>query len=461
MTAPSASHPQAATALPEIDLTALADPETWRGWLATARVRLEAELASFDVAMQLATIGAAIAIAWAIATFVAPRLATAFERGGAQRLVPHLRQHLALIAPPLLVLVALIAAHAALEAGERPVYLVRTALSLASVWLIIRIATHFIRDPFWSGAAAFAVWTGALLNIFGLLGPTVAALDAVGFSVAGARVSVWTLMRAVVVVTVLLTFASWLSAALRRRIEATRELEPSLQILFGSTIQVTLIAAAILMGLGSVGVPLEAFAIFGGAVGLGLGFGLQKIVSNFISGIILLLDRSIKPGDVIEVTGSYGWVNSLGLRYASVVTRDGHEHLIPNELLMTEKVVNWSYSTKTVRIRRSVGVAYGTDVRKAMALVIAAAAAAPRTLADPPPRCLLIGFGDNSVDLEVRFWIEDPQSGVTSAANDVLLNIWDAFNEHGVQFPFPQRDVHLKTAGPVDVRLTREGTDDD
>jgi len=376
-------------------------------------------------------------------------------------MVPRLRQHLALIAPPLLVAIALIAAHAALQAGERPTYLVRTALSLASVWLIIRIATHFIKDPFWSGVAAFAAWAGALLNIFGLLEPTIMALDAVGFSVAGARVSVWTLMRAVVVVTVLLTFASWLSAVLRRRIEATRELEPSLRILFGSTIQVTLITAAILMGLGSVGVPLEAFTIFGGAVGLGLGFGLQKVVSNFISGIILLLDRSIKPGDVIEVAGSYGWVNTLGLRYASVVTRDGHEHLIPNELLMTEKVVNWSYSTKTVRIRRAVGVAYGTDVRQAMELVIAAAAAAPRTLTDPPPRCLLIGFGDNSVDLEVRFWIEDPQAGVTSAANDVLLNIWDAFNENGVEFPFPQRDVHLKTSGPVDVRLSREPAADD
>lgn len=441
---------------PPFDLERLASPETWAGWADQARDWLAAEIAAPNVALQLAAIVVAALSAALLARVVAPRLSEALENAGASRFAPRLRERIALIAPPLFVFTALAAAHAGLVAAERPAHVARIALSLAAAWGLIRVATHFIREPFWAGAARFVAWTGALLNIFGLLGPAIAALDAAALPIPDAHVSAWSVLRAAALFALLMALASWGASAARRVIAAAPGLQPSLKVLFGAIVQVALAATAVLMGLSALGIPLQAFAIFGGAVGVGLGFGLQKIVSNFISGIILLLDRSIKPGDVIEVSETYGAVNSLGLRHASVVTRDGHEHLIPNELLMTEKVVNWSYSSKAVRIRRAVGVAYGTDVHKAIALVVEAAQAGSRTIEKPETRCMLLGFGDNAVDLEVRFWIEDPENGVTAAANDVLLNIWDAFAANGVAFPFPQRDVHLNADGAVRVRVERE-----
>jgi small-conductance mechanosensitive channel len=203
-------------------------------------------------------------------------------------------------------------------------------------------------------------------------------------------------------------------------------------------------------------IDLSALAIFGGAIGLGIGFGLQKIFSNLVSGVILLLDRSIKPGDVITVDETYGRVSTLGMRFASVKTRDGHEHLIPNEELITSRVINWSYSDTAVRVRRPVGIAYGSDVRLAQKLIEEAVPKVPRVVAIPKTVCQLHGFGDNSIDLEVRFWIRDPQNGVNNVTSEVLLAIWDTFTENGIQFPFPQRDIHIVGSETVKVRMVTE-----
>ena len=178
---------------------------------------------------------------------------------------------------------------------------------------------------------------------------------------------------------------------------------------------------------------------------MGLGFGLQKVVSNFISGIILLLDKSIKPGDVISIGDTYGWVKSLNARYVSLDTRDGIEHLIPNEELIINKVENWSYSNNRIRLKVPVGIHYKSDVRKAIQICRDAAAATDRILKDPPPVCQLRGFGDSSVDLELRMWIEDPQNGRANVISDVLLMVWDKFHEVGIEIPYPQRDLYLKT----------------
>ena len=191
--------------------------------------------------------------------------------------------------------------------------------------------------------------------------------------------------------------------------------------------------------------------MFSGAVGVGIGFGLQKVVANLISGVILLLDRSVKPGDVIAVGDSYGWIDSLGARYVSVITGDGIEHLIPNEELIANRVENWSYSNDRVRLRATVGISYHADLRRAIDLCLEAALAAPRVLDSPAPACLVTGFGDSSVDLEVRFWINDPVNGTANVRSAVLLGIWDRFHEHGIEIPFPQRDLHLKSA--TDLRV--------
>ena len=222
-------------------------------------------------------------------------------------------------------------------------------------------------------------------------------------------------------------------------------LTPAAQILLYRLGSILLVSACVVIVLHYLGLDLTVFALFGGALGLGLGFGLQKIFANLVSGFILLGDKSIKPGDVIQLKDTYGWINFLGSRYFSVVTRDGIEHLIPNENLITGEVINWSYSQNLVRLRVPVGVAYGSDLEKARELMLEAAADTMRVLKDPKPACLLTGFGDNAVNLEARVWINDPQNGIASVKSDLFWGIWQRFRDHGIEMPYPQRDVYLKS----------------
>ena len=240
--------------------------------------------------------------------------------------------------------------------------------------------------------------------------------------------------------------ALYVTRLLESRIQTSRTLSPSVQVLFAKSLKIVLVSLAVLIAIRSVGIDLTALAVLGGAIGLGIGFGLQKVISNLISGVILLVDKSIKPGDVISVGGTYGWVTGLGGRYVSIVTRDGIEHLIPNETLITERVENWTHSNNRSRLKARIGVHYGSDVRLAMKLCREAARSTERVLTDPAPRCLLIGFGDSSVDLELRFWIEDAQNGVRNVTSEVLLRVWDTFHEHGIEIPYPQRDLHIRSS---------------
>jgi small-conductance mechanosensitive channel len=207
--------------------------------------------------------------------------------------------------------------------------------------------------------------------------------------------------------------------------------------------KVALYTIAILVALNSVGIDLTTLTVFGGALGVGLGFGLQRIASNFISGFILLFDRSIRPGDVISVGERFGWVVALHARYIVVRDRDGVETLIPNETLITSEVTNWSFTDRHVRVKIPVQISYDDDPEKAMKLMEEASEANSRILKDPSPQARLIGFGDNGIDIELRLWIDDPEQGVSNVRSDVNLAIWKSFKEAGVSIPFPQRDVHL------------------
>lgn len=189
------------------------------------------------------------------------------------------------------------------------------------------------------------------------------------------------------------------------------------------SLKIVLVTIAILIVLETVGLDLTTLTVFSGAVGLGLGFGLQKIISNLISGFMLLMDKSIKPGDVISVDDTYGWVNSLGGRYVSVVTRDGTEHLIPNENLITSKVINWTHSDSLTRIKLPIGIHFKSDVRQAIAHCLAATKGLNRVLQNPEPNCLLMSFGESSLNIEVRFWIKDAERGVRNIRSAVLINI--------------------------------------
>ncbi len=225
---------------------------------------------------------------------------------------------------------------------------------------------------------------------------------------------------------------------------ASRDIDASLKVLFIKLFKFFVITVAVLGGLSAVGINLTALAVFGGAIGVGIGFGLQRIFSNLIAGVILLIDKSIKPGDTIEVKGTYGKVDKLGSRYVSVITRDGIEHLIPNEELIINRVENWSYSHELVRLRIPVGVHYKSDVNKAMKVCIAAANNIKRVLKEPAANCLLTQFDDSSVNLEIRIWIKDPMNGCSNVKSEVLLEVWNQFAEHGIEIPYPQQDVYIK-----------------
>ena len=318
-------------------------------------------------------------------------------------------------------------------------------LKLLTAWLVIGFSSYFIRSDTWSKHFTVIVWGIAALSILGLLKSILHFLDNIVLHIGSLEISVLDISAGIFTIIVLLTLAIICARVMEKYVNNLPDVNPSIQVLINKITKVILIVLAIFIGLDTVGVDLTALTVLGGAIGLGLGFGLQKVVSNLISGLILLMDKSIKPGDVIEVGNTYGWVNSLNARHVSVLTRDGVEYLIPNEHLITEKVTNWSYSNKKVRIRIIIGISYNSDVEKAMALTTQAAQQNKRVLKIPGPICQIHEFGDNSVNLELRLWIEDPSGGIANIRGEILLKVWHYFQEEGIEIPFPQRDVHLKS----------------
>ena len=400
-----------------------------------------------------------IVVCLVVARILAPRLRIRIERWslreGTSRPVKAGLQALAKHSLPIVWLLLQWVTVIVANAAGWPAHLVTIVASLLNAWVIIGLTSSVIRDPTWARFIAICAWSVAALNIVGLLDDTIDVLDSLALTVGGLRVSALGVLKGVLSLAILLWAATFATRVFERRIKSVPTLTPSIQVLFSKLLKIVLVTIAIVAALSSVGIDLTAFAVLGGAIGVGIGFGLQKVVSNLVSGVILLLDKSIKPGDVISVGDTYGWINSLGARYASVVTRDGTEFLIPNEDLITQQVVNWSYSNNAVRLRIPVGISYNADVRLAIKLCLEAAAEAQRVIAEPRSACLLKGFGDSSVDLELRFWIEDPQNGTANVRSEVLLLIWDKFHEHGIEIPFPQRDLHIRQ--PAEIMVTMAG----
>jgi small-conductance mechanosensitive channel len=365
---------------------------------------------------------------------------------------------LARIAPWIVLLLLIWFEEIAFAAAREPIALLRLVESLALAWVVISLSSMLLSDRKLAQLVAIIAWIVAALNIAGLLGPSAGLLDSMAITVGTLRLSVLLVLKGLLLLCVLIWLANAVSRLVEQRLEALPNIAPAMQVLAGKLLRITLVTLAVVVALGAVGIDLTAFAVFSGAIGVGVGFGLQKVVSNLISGVILLLDRSIKPGDVIEIEGTYGWITKLIARYASVVTRDGTEFLIPNEDLITQRVVNWSYSSDLVRLRVPVGVAYDTDVRQAIRLCLDAVSAVPRALKDPAPTCLLMGFGDSSVNLELRFWIRDPRNGTRNVRSEVLLNIWDRFQAHGIEIPFPQRELTIRNPDALAAAMTRAAT---
>jgi len=327
--------------------------------------------------------------------------------------------------------------------------LVATAVMLALAWLAIRILSQALNNRLLSKASAILVWVYAALYLTGQTENATLFLDALGFSIGSFRISVWLLIKALFMLGLLLWLSVSVGDFLDKKLQQTEELTPSLRVLIGKVIKITLIIAATLVGLSGLGLDLTIFAVFSGAIGVGLGFGLQKVVSNFISGIIILMDRSIKPGDTITLGETFGWIRELRARFVSVVTRDGREYLIPNEDFITTQVINWSFSDELVRLDVSFGVSYNSDPHEVTALAIAAAESCKRVYAYKKPVCWMTEFGDSSINFVLRFWIDDPREGLTNIRGQVLLALWDSFKEHNISIPFPHREIIMRT--PVEL----------
>jgi small-conductance mechanosensitive channel len=329
-------------------------------------------------------------------------------------------------------------------------YFLRLVANLMTAWIVISLSSSLIRNPVLGRFIALFAWGVAALNITGLLDPTIATLDSAAVTLGDLRISLLTVVKGVISFAVLLWGAVALSRLLETRINRIPNLTPSVQVLLTKLTKITLLSIAVVFALKSIGIDLTALAVLSGAIGLGIGFGLQKVVSNLISGVILLLDKSIKPGDVIELEETFGWITSLGARYVSVVTRDGKEYLIPNEDLITHRVVNWSYSSKLVRLELQFGVSYDSDPHAVRKLAREAAATVKRVVADPAPVCHLAEFADSSLNFLLRFWIRDPAGGVANVRGEVLLALWDAFKANGIAIPYPHREIILRRAGAAE-----------
>lgn len=323
-------------------------------------------------------------------------------------------------------------------------YLIGGVATLAGVWVLIAYLGRLVRNRFLRQIVIWGLWIYATLQFAGLDDEVSTFLHNLAFGFGEFRISMLTLLTAAVVIGALATGARVINNTVATRIRRNEDISPSMQVLAVKAVQITLYGLAFFMGINAVGIDLTGLAVLSGAIGVGLGFGLQKVVSNLVSGVIILLDKSIKPGDVISLGETFGWINSLGARYVSVVTRDGKEYLIPNEDLITGQVVNWSHSDEYVRLDIFFGTSYGCDPHNVRKVAIEAATDVDRVLSHPKlPVCHIVGFGDSSVDYILRFWIKDPTGGLTNIRGNVYLALWDAFAANNISIPFPQREVRL------------------
>ena len=332
------------------------------------------------------------------------------------------------------------------------------ALQFGVTLLLIRIALYLLtlalgRNSWLSRheyIVTFVLWILISFSMLGWLGFVEHILDGIYLIPGKAKFTVWGLLKGLVIVTVFVTISSLVSRTLERRVMKVDSLAMSTRIGISKFTYFFLITLGVLIGVNAAGVDLTALTVLTGAVGIGLGFGLQSIASNFVSGFVLLMDKSIKPGDVISFTGmtgtsteNFGWVQELRGRYVVVRDRDGVETLVPNQNLITSPVINWSYSDRKVRLKLPVRISYHDDPEQALGVLLEAAKCNVRVLRDPEPVSRLMHFSDHGIDLELRFWIADPANGVNNVRSDVNRAIWKHFRDAGITIPVAQREIRI------------------
>lgn len=401
---------------------------------------------------------AVVAVAFLLARLAAPWIERKLQRLASSQVADfHLDRIVAamvpLVLPLLWLLLQWLSLNAAIEA-EWPHRIIRLWASLLAAWVVIRLTSGLVRDPLWSRIIAIAAWTVAALNILGFLDEAIALLDSAAVRIGGLRISALTALKACASLAILLWLANWIGSAVERRVEKTPKFTASLRLLLVKLLKIGLITLAVLIALSSVGIDITAFAVFTGAIGVGVGFGLQAVISNLVAGMIILLDRSLKVGDFVELqSGIAGEVREINVRSTVITTNDNIDILVPNSEFVSGSVTNWTYRDVYRRTRVPFGVAYGTDKEKVRAAGLEAAAEVAFTLtghSGRDPQVWLVGFGDSSLNFELVVWLTPDAVKRPSAVNAAYCwALETALGKHGIEIPFPQRDIHVKGVVPV------------
>jgi len=369
-----------------------------------------------------------------------------------------------LVAAPVIMAFSLvILARSALLAAHFDVNLLDAASHLIGAYVVVRLVVLLSTASLgnkswmqqWEARVTLFIWLAIAAEYLGWLDPIINTLDSIGMASGKSRITLWSVLKLLFTLTLFVLVAAWISRWVERRLKRLSNLAPSTRIGIAKFANAFLIALSILMGLNAAGVDLTALTVLTGAIGLGLGFGLQSIAANFVSGFVLLMDRSIKPGDVISLSGqsgtsteNFGWVQELRGRYVVVRDRDGVEMLVPNQQLIQNSVINWSYTDPRIRLKLPIRVSYRDDPELALQILLTACEGQPRVLSDPAPVSRLMHFSDSGIELELRFWISDPQEGVNNVRSEVNRAIWRLFKEHKITIPVAQREIVVNRSPP-------------
>ena len=409
------------------------------------------------MAEALAVLMAAL-LATALAAYIKKWLRPLTTREGVSRWARRCVVAGMVLAPSLLGLLLILGLRVLFSSFQLHTALIDVAMDLATVLVLVRLGVHVLSVSLgpnswvrvWELRLTLALWTAISFQVLGWFSGIERTFDSIDLVPGKTSFTLWALLKSIVVIVGFLVATSLVARTIERRVMKLEGLAISTRIGISKFSTFFLVGLGVLLGINASGVDLTVLGLFTGAIGLGLGFGLQAIASNFVSGFVLLLDKSIKPGDVISFTGTtgtstenFGWVQELRGRYIVVRDRDGVETLVPNQNLITNSVINWSYSDQRVRIRLPVHISFQDDPEVALQVLIDAAANHPRILKDPGPVSRLMSFENYGMRVEVRFWIRDPMNGVNNVRSDVNREIWRLFKKHGITIPVQQHDVRV------------------
>lgn len=413
---------------------------------------ISALLAAADhaaLSWQLGAVLLSTVLAWLLARFLNTRLtraaqgsgaSTRFGLGSAQRLLF-----------PLLAVCFLAAMRLAMNRMGHGNELLNVAVPLLGSLVIIRAVVYLLHTAFdgapWLAsserALGWTVWIGVALHITGVLPDVLATLDGLSLDLSGKRLSVLTVIKALLVVAAALLLGLWVGRLIERRLMKAAQIDVNVRVVLSRSIRVLLMVLAVLVALPALGIDITVLSVFSGALGVGIGFGLQKVASNYVSGFTILLDRSITPGAMVTIDQFYGQVTRVGARYVVVRGLDGTEAIVPNETVVTSVVINHSFSDPHVRIELGIQIGYRSDVEQALATLTEVALAHPKALADPAPVALLSSFGDSGINLKLFVWIVVPEAAVALVQSDIYREVWRRYQERGIEIPYPQREVRI------------------